>query len=300
MHLPPHLRRYLRSGSARALGPDEDAKSGIDFMVRTIGRHGGKQAVPKNGGSGDEASSDEEDSDDGAPAPMVPSAPMAEPTSVEAADLATMSIKQLRTVVGDQAPAYANVMFQHSSRMTPLAKFRPADSLLVLTNERGAQQPFRKGQVDASVFYHAIVAAVETSNAPIAANDAFVNFTGGAPECLVAAIAAGFRTVFHIASSPDEVLMMQLPGEEVERNLNYMKYTSPEPWPRLEMHPLRHVYHGATIPIGALERWTRAVGCCGAGTAPSHSGLRCPSSASSLLRRYASCQGTSSMAPWAR
>jgi len=239
VHLPAVMRRYLRSGASRALGPDEDTKSGIDFIIRTIGRHGGKAAAQRaasgDGVDDEYASDDDNDSDAGAlpcesQAPTAPTAPAV--PDVDALDMATLTIKQLRSVVGDQAPAYANAMFQHTSRMTKLAKFRPADTLLVLTNERGTKQPFRKGQVDPSVFYHAIMAAVETSNLPIAANDAFVNFTGGTPECLVGAIAAGFRTVFHVCSSSDEVLMMQLPGEEVERNLNYMQYVSPEPLPQ--------------------------------------------------------------------
>jgi hypothetical protein len=205
VHLPLNLRHNLRSGSSTALGLADNTKSGIDFIVCAVGQHGGLATVCKAASDDETSSTDNEDSNDGA--------------------------HGAHGAHGASA-AYANAMFQHSSHMTKLAKFRPAATLLTLANQHGTRQPFRKGQLDPSVFYRAIMAAVETSNKPIAATDAFVNFTGGTTECLVGAIAAGFRKIFHVCSSPDEVLMMQLPGEEVERNLNYMEYVSPEPVPR--------------------------------------------------------------------
>jgi hypothetical protein len=58
----------------------------------------------------------------------------------------------------------------------------------------------------------------------------FVNVTGGTPEPLAAAIALGFRTVFHVAGSSEEELMYALPTEEQERlaRTDYFNYRSPE------------------------------------------------------------------------
>ena len=281
MHLPLSLWCRMRSGSSRALGPDEDTKSGIDFIIRTIGQHSGKDTVCK-AASDDETSDAGNDSDAGAltcesQAPMVPTAPAV--IDLEALDIATLTFKQLRAVVGAQVAEYTNAIFQHSSRMTKVANFRPASTLLTLATPSGARQPFRKGQLDPSVFYHAIMAAVETSNKPIAATDAFVNFTGGAPESLVGAIAAGFRTIFHVCSSPDEVLMMQLPGEEMEQNVNYMQYVSPKFLPC-------SISKQACVVIS--EHGIGAYAALGI-SALTYLGLRCPTLASLLPRQCASC-----------
>ena len=80
------------------------------------------------------------------------------------------------------------------------------------------------------MFVRAFHSALSTSSVPLASSDVFVNVTGGAPEPLAAAIALGFRTVFHVAGSSEEELMYALPTEEQERlaRKDYFNYRSPE------------------------------------------------------------------------
>ena len=86
-------------------------------------------------------------------------------------------------------------------------------------------------QVDPSVLVRAFSSALSTSSLPLTNSDVFVNITGGTPEPLVAAIACGYRTIFHVAGSGEEELMFNLPTEEEQRlnNINYFEYKSPEP-----------------------------------------------------------------------
>ena len=77
----------------------------------------------------------------------------------------------------------------------------------------------------------AFTSALSTSSLPLTNSDVFVNITGGTPEPLVAAIACGCRTIFHVAGSGEEELMFNLPTEEEQRlnNINYFECKSPEP-----------------------------------------------------------------------
>jgi hypothetical protein len=84
--------------------------------------------------------------------------------------------------------------------------------------------------VDPSVLVRAFTSALSTSSVPLTNSDVFVNITGGTPEPLVAAIALGYRTIFHVTGSADEELMYSLPTEEQQRinNIDYFGYKSPE------------------------------------------------------------------------
>ena len=61
-------------------------------------------------------------------------------------------------------------------------------------------------------------------NVPITTGDAFVNFTGGMPECLAAAMAAGFLHAFVLMPTA-EATMMMMPTEEqkLTRRVRYDK-----------------------------------------------------------------------------
>jgi len=82
---------------------------------------------------------------------------------------------------------------------------------------------YRKAQVHSSVYARAIQSALSTCNVPLGDNEVCVIATGGTPESIVGAIAAGFKNVIYIASDDTEQIMMQLPAEceEREHTINY-------------------------------------------------------------------------------
>ena len=235
-----HLR-YLHSAALRAKGPDEDCRSGVDFHVRTIG-HGAKKKnkVAVDGTAGpdgvdgvigvrDDAADEDPDDllSDGEPVSNTK-----EGNEIVLHDPATMTMGQLMKEFGEsQAAEITQVQFQHSNRICPLASFRDMTTILkVQVGDRGAAKVWRKGQVDPSVFFRAIDATISSVNVPITTGDAFVNFTGGTPECLSAAMAAGFLHAFVIMPNL-EATMMMMPTEEQELTgrVRYDKYESPDP-----------------------------------------------------------------------
>ena len=232
--VPARHLRYLTSGSSRAAGPDYDTRSGVDFMVRTIG-HGGKAqgsttaSTPTKQGGG--AALNDEDSDvealsDGE-APPNPSGESME----SGGNTSTMSMRQLLKKYGEEmAQEITQIHFQHSNRICASAHFRDPSSLLkVAKNERSNEQVWRKGQLDASVYYRALESTKNLTNLPIAPGDVFVDFTAGTPESLVAAIALGFKHVFMVCTSV-EAMMFTIPTEEEEQlgQIDYTKYVSPD------------------------------------------------------------------------
>lgn len=84
---------------------------------------------------------------------------------------------------------------------------------------------YRKAQVHSSVYIRAIQSALATCNVPLSDNEVCVVATGGTPEAIVGAVAAGFKNVIYIASDDTEQIMMQLPAdcEEREHNINYLE-----------------------------------------------------------------------------
>ena len=226
--VPARHLRYLSSGSSRAAGPDYDTRSGVDFMIRTIG-HG----VNKPGSSSSTAAQAATDPDSDAEAEALSDgeAPP-DPESVESVgNTSTMSMRQLLKKFGEEeAQEITQIHFQHSNRICPSAKFRDPRTLLkIAKNERSNEQVWRKGQVDASVYYRAFESTKNLTSLPIAPGDVFVDFTGGAPESLVAAIALGFKHVFMLCT-PVEATMFTIPTEEQEQlgQIDYTKYVSPD------------------------------------------------------------------------
>ena len=235
-----HLR-YLHSAALRARGPDEDCRSGVDFHVRTIG-HGAKKknkvAMDSIAGPDvvigvigvrDDAADDDPDDllSDGEPG-----LPTKEGAEIVIHDPATMTMGQLMKEVGEShAAEITQVQFQHSNRICPPAAFRDMTTILkVQVGDRGVAKVWRKGQVDPSVFFRAIDATISSVNVPITTGDAFVNFTGGTPECIAAAMAAGFLHAFVIMPTP-EATMLTMPTQEQELTgrVRNDKYESPDP-----------------------------------------------------------------------
>jgi hypothetical protein len=223
--------RYIKSGSGRSLGPNDDERSGIDFVIRTIGRHGGKKPVePSEAKAEADASMSEADGDLFVGSMGSVGSDEVMTSSDLAADPLTMTASQLRQVAGDVAEDLANAYFQHTARMTLPALFRPLSSMLTITTEKGSKL-YRKGQVDPSVCIRAFSSALNTSSLALVSSDVFVNVTGGTPEPIVAAIQLGFKTIFHVVESTEEELLWQLPTPEAEKvqDIDYFKYHSPCP-----------------------------------------------------------------------
>lgn len=234
---PAPVVRYIKSGVGRARGPNDDEKSGIDFTIRTIGRHTNKKTTAKAHDSDSEATgSDVEDLGSvGSMGSLAFATPMKTKSKDTDADLLadplTMSAKQLKDIAGDVAEDLNCAYFQHTARVTSPALFRPMSTMLNITTEKGDTKLFRKGQVDPSVFVRAFQSALSTSSVPLSSSDVFFNITGGTGEPLVAAVALGYRTLFHVAANSEEELMYALPSEEQERlnKVDYFNYRSPEP-----------------------------------------------------------------------
>ena len=217
-----HLR-YIASGQARASGPVQQERSGIDFFTRTIG-HAKKSQAPRE--SDDEASEESVASD--GEKPVVQDAAK---SSTSITDPNTMTMSQLVKEYGIvRATEISQATFQHANRICEAAKFREVSSLLeIQLGERGAKKIWRKGQLDPSVFFRAFESVLSSVTMPVSSQDVFVNFTGGTPECLVAAMACGFQHVFAIMPQQDMAMMM-LPSEEQEKGgVDYSSYVSLDP-----------------------------------------------------------------------
>ena len=153
--LPAHWRRYIKSGSGRARGPNDDERSGIDFTIRTIGRHTVKKtasaAQAAAASDSDASASEEELGSLGSAGSVSYTTPMKVKNDVVDqelyADPLTMSAKQLKGIAGDVADDLACAYFQHTARVTAPAIFRPLSAMLSITNEKGESKLFRKGQV---------------------------------------------------------------------------------------------------------------------------------------------------------
>ena len=148
--------RYIKGG--RSHGPGEDERSGIDFVVRTIGRHPNKKAASTTKKEKDSDSENSDSADDlGAVGSLgsmgsVGSVSVNRPDDQDqkdpslVADPLTMSAKQLKEIAGENATDVVCAYFQHTARVTQPAFFRPRSSMLHITTEKGETKLFRKGQ----------------------------------------------------------------------------------------------------------------------------------------------------------
>jgi hypothetical protein len=239
--VPEEYMRYLRSGQKRALGPCDDEASGLDFIMRTIGRRFTK-ATPVDvdqAGEDDDAGDDEEAEDEEAEesdGQDKGDVVMAERVMSKASDdhfLAmvdpqTMSMTQLQQLFGQAAADLAGVFFQHSSRIGQAARFLPKkEALMIRSGERAIPRRYRKGQVDASAFVSAMQSALASTNVALSTNEVLVLLTGGTPEAAVAGIVCGYSKILYISDKVEQE-MMTLPSEDEEKiNVNYMECADP-------------------------------------------------------------------------
>ena len=142
--------------------PLDDESSGLDFIMKTIGRRrGAKNNVDTGdddeGGDVGQNSGDEDEPED--PEDQLDHVdqvdPKAEATDrdfLAMVDPATMSAAQLEKVFGAHAANdLQGVFFQHTSRICSPARFLSKDSALtVRKSESALPRRYRKGQVDPS------------------------------------------------------------------------------------------------------------------------------------------------------
>lgn len=153
--VPTEFMRYLASAQSRSLGPHDDA-SGIDFVMRTIGRKFEKKDKATEvsevcGGVGDDGKGEEEDEEDSA----VEDDGVNDPSKTEVAsekvlDPSLMTASQLQQVFGERAADMSGVFFQHSTRIAGMAEFLPRNAFFTWRpTDRANLRRYCKGQASA-------------------------------------------------------------------------------------------------------------------------------------------------------
>ena len=217
--IPAEFARYLSSGARRAHGPHDDA-SGIDFVMRTIGKKIEKKE--KDGVCDVPAVMDsDEDSSEASEDEVLGECKSGADTAFERmVDPSLLSTSQLRAIFGERVADLDGVFFQHSTRIAATAEFLPRSGCFQWRpSERAGLRRYCKGQVHPSVYVSALRSALASSNVPLSQNEVLVDLTGGTPEVVVAAIVVGFKKVIYIGDEKgEEQTMMQMPvqGEPVD------------------------------------------------------------------------------------
>jgi hypothetical protein len=208
------------------LGPHDEEASGIDFIMRTIGRKFEKKekgevepeeeaevADPEN-----EAETDEDDEMEGSGE----SAETAEANKnfERMVDPSLLSPAQLQAIFGDRAADLSGVFFQHSTRIAERAEFFPRAACFTWRpTDRAHARRYCKGQVHPAVYISALRSALSSSNMPLSQNEVLVDLTGGTPESIVAAVVVGFKKVFYVGDENEQTMMsFPTPDEVVDWN----------------------------------------------------------------------------------
>ena len=209
--VPPAFEKFLKSAAKRALGPSGDARerTGVEYQIRTIGvRPGPDEAEQQEG--------DDESDDDDDEVPEVPEVP-----TVPDVPIAVMTPRQLKSAFGRDA---LGAMFQHQIKIGEQGKFLPHGDFV----KYGKGDPYRKGQVHASVVYSAIKSCLRCSAQCLYPNDCFVQVCGGTPEGIIAAVLLGFQHIIYAAGNEKEVSGMKIPTKQNEtmRSIRYSEFVS--------------------------------------------------------------------------
>ena len=236
VRVPEEFLRYLRGAATRSHGPRDDESTGVDFVMRTIGKRTESTKSPnvpaddsqdREGEACAEAAEEEEEAtqsgeewDDG------DNEDVQNPTEVDKTfgrlvGLSLMNATQLRAIFGVRADDVSGILFQHSARITGAADFlKKPDAFLYRASERAVAKRYRRGQMDTSVYIRALQSALSSSNVALSQNEVLVILTGGTPEALVAGIVCGYKRVF-VVTEGLEYDMMQLPSHDVEGQVDY-------------------------------------------------------------------------------
>jgi hypothetical protein len=229
IRVPEEFLRYVRGGTRRASGPRDDDTTGVDFIMRTVGRRhmekGDKMESSVPAVPDESVADDEEHSADELDESEVAGRALTEMDKrfLEMVDPALMTPAQLRAVFGNKAADINGIYFQHSARITNVADYLPRTAaFLFRSSDRAETRRYRKGQLHTSVWVRVLKSALTSSNVELSANECLVILTGGTPEVAVAGIVCGYRRVF-VTCEPAEQIMYQMPSVEAEResNVNY-------------------------------------------------------------------------------
>jgi hypothetical protein len=207
--VPTKLKRAMIGFNMPAVN---DA-SGVDFIMRTIGRaHATGDPVEVSEinqaakDQAEEAVDEDEDQEE--------DVEMTADPKLDLMDPATMSFKQLKAKYGEDAVEISKMFFQHSSRIAASAvHLNKADAFTVKQSEAAQARQYRKGQLHPSAFVSAFTSALSLTPEELRQHEALVILTGGTPEAVVAGIAAGFQKVIYVTGDPKEVPMMKLPED---------------------------------------------------------------------------------------
>ena len=234
--VPERDMRYLRSGIRCANGPTDDDASGIDFILRTIGKMrvneetGDALDDEAQEGDGDDDEADEEKGvDDGDDEEMGQS--VLDKAFSEMTDPSLMPAKILKDLFGARAGDIKSILFQHSTRIgTPAEYLSKLEFFQFRNSETSHFRKYRKGQIHPSVYISVLSAVLGSSNVPVSNNEILVDLTGGTPEVLVAGIVLGFKKVAFIAEGMEQ-MMMSIPTMDDQRihSLNYDECPSLNP-----------------------------------------------------------------------
>ena len=137
-----------------------------------------------------------------------------------------MEDAQLKELFGMQLVDAVQVMFQHTDRITPEATFAHKNMRVMLSSEaRGEPIPYRKGQVHPSVYMEVCQGALRCASVPLMSREACVIATGGTPDGVVGALAAGYRHVIVVSNHAAEKRMLELPtkAEQEKHKLDWSR-----------------------------------------------------------------------------
>ena len=210
--IPSEYLRYLAS-AGRSLGPHDEEASGIDFVMRTIGRKFEKKEEGEQATVEDtvDAAEDEAESDEGEEAEGSTESAEATKNFERMVDPSLLSPAQLEAIFGDRAADLSGVFFQHSTRIAERAEFFPRTAGFTWRpTDRSHPRRYCKGQVHPSAYISALRSALSSSNMPLSQNEVLVDLTGGAPEAIVAAVVVGYKKIFYVGDD-NEHTMMQFP-----------------------------------------------------------------------------------------
>ena len=128
IQVPEEYLRYVRGGAVKSLGPRDSDATGVDFILRTIGKRVGKASAEstedgeaEEDQEGEEGRQEAEEDDDEDESDLeVPGMSAASPAKAESglgqlADPSLMTTSQLKVAFGAQAAEVAGVLFQHST-----------------------------------------------------------------------------------------------------------------------------------------------------------------------------------------
>jgi hypothetical protein len=208
--IPSEYLRYLASAGRRSLGPHDEEASGIDFVMRTIGRKFEKKEEGEQETVEDtvDAAEDEAESDEGEEAEGPTESAEATKNFERMVDPSLLSPAQLEAIFGDRAADLSGVFFQHSTRIAERAEFFPRTACFTWRpTDRSHPRRYCKGQVHPSAYISAL-RLVLIQHAPVSKRGAG-RLDGRHPRGHRRR-GVGYKKVFYVGDD-NEHTMMQFP-----------------------------------------------------------------------------------------